>query len=301
MNNSYHTPALLNQSVDALNISADGIYVDATFGGGGHSKKIFEKLSDAGKLIAFDQDIDAQQNAWEADNFILIHSNFRFIKNFVDYLKIEKVDGILADLGLSTHHIDVPERGFSFRFDAPLDMRMNTSQTIDAKYIINTYTHDKLYKILNEYGDVKGAYKIAQEIVNQRNRRKIRTTFDLIDVIKKYIPKNAEHKFLAKIFQALRIEVNDEITTLKEFLVSSVQVLGIGGRLAVISYHSLEDKIVKSFFKTGNFENERITDFYGNLIRSLNPINNKVIIPDDDEIIINNRARSAKLRVAEKI
>jgi len=301
MNNPYHTPALLQQSIDSLNISENGVYIDATFGGGGHSRVIFEKLSEKGRLIAFDQDVDAHKNAWEADNFILVHSNFQFIKNFTDYLKIDKVDGILADLGLSTHHIDVPERGFSFRFDAPLDMRMNTSQEIDAKYIINTYSQDKIFKILKDFGDVKGAYKIAELIVSQRNKRSIRTTFEFNKALERFTPKNAEHKFLAKIYQAIRIVVNDEINTLKQFLQSSVDVLGEGGRLAVISYHSLEDKLVKSFFKTGNFDNERKTDFYGNVIRPLNPINNKVIVPSDDEIIANNRARSAKLRVAKKI
>lgn len=289
------------QSIEALNINENGTFIDATFGGGGHSRAIFNKLSNEGKLIAFDQDADAHNNAWTADNFILVHSNFQFVKNFVDYLKINKVDGILADLGLSTHHIDVPERGFSFRFDAPLDMRMNISQTIDAKYIVNNYSQDKLFKLFKEFGEVKGAYRISEAIVIKRRKKQINTTFDFNSVLGSFIPKHKEHKFLAQIYQAIRIEVNDEINTLKKFLQSSVEVLKPNGRLAIISYHSLEDKLVKSFFKTGNFDNKRETDFYGNVIRPLNPINNKVIVPDDAEISVNNRARSAKLRIAEKI
>ncbi len=301
MTEIYHIPALLHQSVEALDIKPNGIYIDATFGGGGHSREIFKLLSADGKLIVFDQDSDAQKNTWEAENFILFQANFKFIKNFIDYLKIEKVDGILADLGLSTHHIDVPERGFSFRFDAPLDMRMNTSQKIDAQHIINTYNTKELTRIFSDFGDVKKAYYVARDIVKKRNSKQIKTTFDLIETIKDFIPKKAEQKFLAKIFQAIRIEVNDEVNTLKDFLTSATEILATNGRIAVISYHSLEDKIVKNFFKTGNFKNERITDMYGNVIRPLKPINNKVIIPDEAEIEKNNRARSAKLRIAEKI
>lgn len=300
MTNIYHIPALLNESIDALNISESGIYVDATFGGGGHSREIFKNLT-SGKLIAFDQDLDAHKNAWKADNFILIHSNFSKIKNFIDYLKINQVDGILADLGLSTHHIDMPERGFSFRFEANLDMRMNTEQEIDAQYIVNNYSQQQLSDILKNFGEVQGAYKIAGEIVNKRKAKRIKTTFDLVKAIEKFTPKKNEQKFLAKIFQAIRIEVNNEIETLKDFLENSTKVLKQGGRFAVISYHSLEDKLVKNFFRTGNFEGERITDMYGNLLSPLKPINNKVIVPSEEEIEQNNRARSAKLRIAEKL
>jgi 16S rRNA (cytosine1402-N4)-methyltransferase len=300
MNKTYHIPALLNETIEALNIKDNGIYIDATFGGGGHSKEIFKKLS-TGKLIAFDQDPDASANAWQADNFILIQSNFQYIKNFIEYLKIDKVDGILADLGLSTHHINEAERGFSFRFDARLDMRMNPKQQIDAHFIINNYPQKKLTDILKNYGQISNAYKIANAICLSRTKKQINTTFELVDIVKKYIPKKNEQKSLAKIFQAIRIEVNDEIGTLKKFLLESNDILKKGGRIAIISYHSLEDKIVKSFFKTGNFDNERKTDMYGNIIRPLKPINNKVIVPSENEINTNNRIRSAKLRIAEKI
>ncbi len=300
MTGVYHIPALLNETIDALNIKPDGIYVDATFGGGGHSRAIFERLT-SGKLIAFDQDSDAAENAWEADNFILIHANFSYIRNFIEYLKIDKVDGILADLGVSTHHIDVPERGFSFRFDAPLDMRMNTEKQIDAKYVINDYDEQKLADIFFYYGELKNARKIAKTIVNCRKNKAIETTFELVECLKNLIPKKNENKFLAQVFQAVRIEVNDEINTLKTFIEQATELLKKSGRLAIISYHSLEDKLVKNFFKNGNFEGKRVTDMYGNQIRPLKPINNKVIVPSDEEIKQNNRVRSAKLRIAEKL
>ena len=300
MTGVYHIPALLNETIDALNIKPDGIYVDATFGGGGHSRAIFERLT-SGKLIAFDQDSDAAENAWDADNFILIHTNFSYIRNFLEYLKIDKVDGILADLGLSTHHIDVPERGFSFRFDAPLDMRMNTEKQIDAKLVVNNYDEQKLADIFFYYGELKNARKIAKTIVNCRKNKAIETTFELVECLKNLIPKKNENKFLAQVFQAVRIEVNDEINTLKTFIEQATELLKKSGRLAIISYHSLEDKLVKNFFKNGNFEGKRVTDMYGNQIRPLRPINNKVIVPSDEEIKQNNRVRSAKLRIAEKL
>lgn len=299
MEEIYHIPAMLEQTIDALNIKKNGIYIDATFGGGGHSREIFNKLT-SGRLIAFDQDSDAQKNAWEAKNFMLIKSNFQFIKNYTDYLEIDKVDGILADLGISTHHIDQPERGFSFRFDARLDMRMNTSQDLDAVEVINDYSTERLYEIFKNYGELNIAKKIATVIVEQRKKKKIETTFELVETVKSLIPQKIEHKFLAKIFQAIRIEVNQEMETLKNFLLKSTEILKPKGRLVIISYHSLEDKIVKDFFRTGNFDGERITDIYGNVSRILSPVNNKVIIPSDQEIARNNRVRSAKLRIAEK-
>lgn len=300
MNNEYHIPALLVETVDGLNIKPNGIYVDATFGGGGHSSEILKRLK-TGKLIAFDQDTDAHKNTLNSKNFVLIKSNFKFISNFLNYLKIEKVDGILADLGLSTHHIDEPQRGFSFRFDAPLDMRMNTSQELDANYIINNYSEKQLFELLKNYGELDNAKNIATNIIMCRKEKSIETTFDFVSAVKKFAPKNDEHKFFAKIFQAVRIEVNAEIQTLKDFLTSIPNLLNINARVAIISYHSLEDKIVKDFFKTGNFDGKRITDMYGNVLRNLTPINNKVIIPTDQEIEKNNRVRSAKLRIAEKL
>ena len=298
MNKTYHIPALLSETIDGLNINPDGIYVDATFGGAGHSYEILNKLT-TGKLIAFDQDIDAHKNAFDNENFILIHSNFAYIKNFLEYLKIYKVDGIVADLGLSTHHIDVPERGFSFRFDAPLDMRMNVSQSFDAKQLINTYSVDDLKKIFRNYGDLNNGHKLASAIARERNKKEILTTFEFVNIVNKYVPKKTENKFLAKIFQAIRIEVNNEMGTLKDFLLALPEVLNENGRVAIISYHSLEDKLVKNFFRTGNLEGNRETDLYGNVIRKLEPINNKVIVPDEEEIKENSRARSAKLRIAE--
>lgn len=291
---------MLEQTIEALDIKENGIYIDATFGGGGHSKKIFDKLT-TGRLIAFDQDSDAKINAWEADNFVLIQSNFQYIKNFTKYFGFERVDGILADLGVSTHHIDEPQRGFSFRFDARLDMRMNTEQELDAFFVINEYSNNDLTNIFRKYGELNNAKKIASAIIAYRTKKKISTTFEFVDIINKYVPRKTEHKFLAKIFQAIRIEVNQEMETLKSFLENSKDILKPGGRIAIISYHSLEDKIVKNFFRTGNFKGERITDMYGNPIRDLEPVNKKVIIPDEDEIKKNNRVRSAKLRIAKKI
>lgn len=300
MTENYHIPVLLQQSVEALEIKPNGTYIDATFGGGGHSKTIFKHISEKGKLIAFDQDPDAQNNAFKAPNFILIQANFRYIKNFISYLGINKVDGILADLGLSTHHIDTPERGFSFRFNARLDMRMNFKQAKDAFFIINKYNQNQLTQIFKEFGELKNARKIAESIVNNRQNKQIETTFDLVEILKPFTPKHEEQKFLAKVFQAIRIEVNEEIECLKEFLVGANQLLKKEGKIVVISYHSLEDSLVKNFFKTGNFQGNQEKDMYGNIIRPLEP-EGKVVIPDDSEIERNNRARSAKLRIATKL
>ncbi len=290
---------MLKQTIESLNIKEDGIYIDATFGGGGHSREIFKKLTN-GRLIAFDQDSDAKKNAWQADNFILIQSNFQYLKNFTNYLGIDKVDGILADLGISTHHIDQADRGFSFRFDARLDMRMNNSQDLDAYIVVNEYSNNDLTNIFRKYGELNNAKKLADAITSQRAKKKIQTTFELVEIVKKFVPKKTEQKFLAKIFQAIRIEVNKEMETLQNFLKYSTEILKPKARLVIISYHSLEDKLVKNFFKTGNFKGERQTDMYGNVIRPLNPVNNKVIIPSAEEIETNNRVRSAKLRIAEK-
>lgn len=300
MNETYHIPALLNESIDALNIKPEGVYIDATFGGGGHSSVILDKLT-TGKLIAFDQDIDAHNNKIDKENFVLLHSNFQHLKQFLDYLKIETVDGILADLGISTHHIDEPQRGFSFRFDAKLDMRMNRNQVFDAKKLINSYREADLKRIFKNYGDLKNNHQLAVAISKARRKKEISTTFELVEVVEKFILKKAEQKFLAKIFQAIRIEVNDELGTLKSFLEQIPEVLNENGRVAIISYHSLEDKLVKNFFRTGNFDGKRETDMYGNILRPLSPINNKVIVPSENEIKKNNRARSAKLRIAEKL
>ena len=299
MNREYHIPALLHQTVDGLNIKPDGIYVDATFGGGGHSFEILNRLT-TGKLIAFDQDADAQKNAFDNENFVLFHGNFSFIKNFLNYINIDKIDGIVADLGLSTHHIDVPERGFSFRFDAPLDMRMNVNQIFDAKELVNTYSENDLKMIFRNYGDLKNAYKLSTAIVKSRKLKEISTTFELVDILKNYLPRHKEHKFLAKIFQAIRIEVNNELDVLRKLLEIIPEILKDEGRVAIISYHSLEDKLVKNFFRTGNFAGIRETDMYGNVLRTLEPVNRKIIIPTDEEIEQNNRARSAKLRIAKK-
>ena len=299
MNKTYHIPALLHQTIDGLDIKPNGIYIDATFGGGGHSLEILNKLT-TGKLIAFDQDIDAHKNIIKNDNFILFHSNFVYIKNFIEYLKIDKIDGIIADLGLSTHHIDVPERGFSFRFNAPLDMRMNANQSFDAKKLVNTYSEINLKNIFKNYGELNNAHKLSAAIIKARKSKEITTTFELVEIMKIYVPRKIEHKFLARIFQAIRIEVNKELESLKKLLLVIPEILKVNGRVAIISYHSLEDKLAKNIFRTGNFEGIRKTDMYGNVLRPLEPVNRKVIVPNEEEIKLNNRARSAKLRIAYK-
>ena len=300
MNNIYHTPALLNETINGLNIKSDGIYIDATFGGGGHSKEIMKILT-TGQLIAFDQDKDAQKNSIDKDNFILFQSNFKYIANFLKYMKINKVDGILADLGVSTHHFDMPERGFSFRFDSKLDMRMNAKSKLTACDIINNYSEKQLLNIFNNYAEIKNTYKLTKIIIQERKKNQLLTTKQLLTSIQTCVPKKNANKYLAKVFQALRIEVNNEIEHLKQFLLQSVKVLNKNGKIAVISYHSLEDRIVKSFFKTGNFDGKIEKDIYGNIISPISPVNRKVIVPTDKEVEQNNRARSAKLRVAIKL
>jgi len=296
----YHNPVLLNESIEGLNINPNGVYVDLTFGGGGHSKVILKKLLN-GKLLGFDQDSDAKKNIISNKNFIFVHSNFKYLKNYLKYHGYSKVDGILADLGISSHHINMPERGFSFRFDAPLDMRMNQKSKISAYDVINTHDEEKLYKIFREYGEIKSVGRLVKLIVEKRKIKTINTTFELINLIEELAPKHKEHKFYAQVFQAIRIEVNAEITVLEQVLEQSAEVLKKGGRLVVISYHSLEDKLVKKFIKAGNIKGEIIKDNFGNFEKIFKPINKKIIVPTSEEITVNNRARSAKLRIAEKL
>jgi 16S rRNA (cytosine1402-N4)-methyltransferase len=296
----YHVPALLNESVNALNIKANGIYVDATYGGGGHSKEILSQLK-GGKLIAFDRDADVVDNLPDDDRVIFINNNFRFMHNFLRYHKIGKVDGILADLGVSSHHFDESERGFSFRFpEASLDMRMNRDAELTAENVLNTYPEDKLKYIFLEYGEIKQAGRLAERLVTLRARNPFVSVAGLIEGIAPLTPKFDEKQFLAKVFQAIRIEVNKEMISLKHFLEQTVNVLSPGGRLSVISYHSLEDRMVKNFMKTGNTEGKRFTDFYGNEISPFTIISRKAIVPDEAEMNSNSRSRSAKLRIAEK-
>ena len=296
----YHTPVLLKESINGLQIKPDGIYVDVTFGGGGHSREIIKHIN-KGKLVAFDQDNDALPNLIDDKRFVFVNHNFRFLKNFLKYHKIDKVDGLLADLGVSSHHFDDPERGFSFRFDGELDMRMNQTAKLSAKNVVNEYHEAHLAKILWEYGELKNSRRLAKAIIEQREHKSIETIKEFTDVLMPYLPKHAEHKFLAKVFQALRIEVNREIEFLKDMLFQTTDVIKSGGRLVVITYHSLEDRIVKNFIKNGLFEGEVEKDFFGNVEVPFKAVNRKIIVPGEDEIKENNRARSAKLRIAERI
>ena len=294
---SYHNPVLLHESIDALAIKKDGVYVDVTFGGGGHSKEILNRLGENGKLFAFDQDPDALENVINDERFVLIPENFRYISRFLRFHRIKKVDGILADLGVSSHQFDEAERGFSTRFEGGLDMRMNQKSKISAKEIINKYSEEKLAEILFAYGELRNSRKIARLIVEARANKKIETSFDLKEALKTVLPKAKEHKILAQIFQAIRIEVNEELDVLKEFLEQIPNLLNDEGRLSVISYHSLEDRLVKRFIRTGLFEGEPEKDVFGNSDEPLKKVG-KLIIPSKEEIKINNRARSAKLRIA---
>jgi 16S rRNA (cytosine1402-N4)-methyltransferase len=296
----YHEPVLLKEAIEGLNIRNGGIYVDATYGGGGHSRAIMEKLGN-GKLFAFDQDKDAIRNAIQDKRFTLITSNFRFIKRFMRYHNSLPVDGILADLGISSHQVDTASRGFSTRFDSPLDMRMNVEQKVSARDIIHTYPEEKLKNIFSQFGEVDNSGKVASQIVTARKSRPIETTKQLIEAIDRYIDKRFPSKYLSKIFQALRIEVNDEINALKEFLTQSANVITEGGRLVVISYHSLEDRLVKNFLRTGKTEGEVEKDVYGNIMNvPFNVLTKKPITPSEDEIETNPRARSARMRIGEK-
>jgi len=295
----YHNPVLLTASVDGLAIESSGIYVDATFGGGGHSKEILKRLGPEGKLFAFDQDEDALKNSIQDERFTLIHENFRFISQFLKFYGIRKVDGILADFGVSSHQFDVAERGFSTRFDADLDMRMSKRNIISAHDVVNKYDYDALRNVLFQYGDLRNANAIATAIISSREEEAIKTTAQLKSVLKPFLPARVEHKILAQIYQAIRIEVNQEVAVIKEFLEQVPELLNENGRLSAISYHSLEDRLVKNFIRSGRFEGEPEKDFFGNTKLPLKKVNG-LIVPDYKEISANNRARSAKLRIAEK-
>jgi 16S rRNA (cytosine1402-N4)-methyltransferase len=299
--NEYHIPALLHETIDGLNIRPDGVYVDVTFGGGGHSREILNYLGKNGKLLGFDQDEEAYNNRPDDERFIFVRSNFRHITNFLKYHGVEQVDGILADLGVSSHHFDSADRGFSFRFDGNLDMRMNKKATLSAEQIINTYSEEKLADLFYNYGELNNARKLASAIAKARAQNKITTINQLLEILQPFFKFEREKKDLAKAFQAIRIEVNDEMSTLKELLMQVPELLKPGGRLAVITYHSLEDRMVKNFIRSGNMEGKLQKDFYGNIQAPLKAINNKPIVPTDDEVQTNPRARSAKLRVAEKV
>lgn len=290
---------MLQESLDALSVKANGRYVDVTFGGGGHSKAILRQLGEEGSLYAFDQDPDAQENSIDDDRFTMIPQNFSFLKNYLKLYKAIPVDGILADLGVSSHQFDREERGFSFRFEGPLDMRMDKKRELSAKKVINEYSEEDLRILFREYGEIKNAYKLAKHIVLERTSSKIECIEKFLELIKPLAPKHAEHKFFAQVFQAIRIEVNDELKALKELLAQATEVLSPKGRLVVITYHSLEDRLVKNYFRTGNFEGKPVKDFYGNLKRPLEPVNRKPLTPSQEELKNNNRARSAKLRVAQ--
>ena len=294
---SYHNPVLLKESIDALDIKEDGVYIDVTFGGGGHSREILSRLGENGRLFAFDQDPDALENKIDDDRFVLIAENFRHITRFLKFYRIKKVDGILADLGVSSHQFDVAERGFSTRFDADLDMRMDQKTDISAKKIINKYSEERLADILFMYGELRNARALSKTIVEAREEEEIITSFQLKGALKKHLPNAKEHKILAQIFQAIRIEVNQELEVLKEFLNQIPDLLSENGRLSVISYHSLEDRLVKRFINTGLFSGEPNKDFYGNTNEPLKKVG-KLIVPTQVEVKLNNRARSAKLRIA---
>ena len=296
----YHIPALLSQTLDGLNINPDGTYVDVTFGGGGHSREILSHLSSKGKLIGFDQDEDALKNAIDDPRFIFVRSNFRYLINFLKYHNVEQVDGILADLGVSFHHFDESDRGFSFRFEGALDMRMNTKSPVTAASIINTYEEEKLANVFYLYGELHNSRRIASTIVKARQSVPITLIQEFVDILKPHFSREKEKKDMARVFQALRIEVNKEMIVLQELLTQSVNVLKPGGRLELLTYHSLEDRLVKNFFRSGNFEGELEKDLYGNVLAPLKPVNTKVIVASDEEVARNPRARSAKLRIAEK-
>ncbi len=296
----YHIPALLNECMDGLHIKPAGSYVDVTFGGGGHSREILNRLGAEGHLYSFDQDEDAQRNIVADERFTFVYSNFKYLKNFLRYYEVDGVDGILADLGVSFHHFDDSERGFSFRFDAPLDMRMNKKARLTAAEILATYDDRKLAQLFSLYGELRNAHRIASAIVAKRSTGGVKTTGQLLEVVSPFINRKQEKKELAQLFQALRIEVNNEMDSLRSMLQQASEMLNPGGRLVVITYHSLEDRIVKNFIKTGNVEGVVEKDFFGRVSAPLVAVNNKVIVPTDEEVERNPRARSAKLRIAEK-
>lgn len=299
-NQEYHIPVMLQECIDALNINPDGVYVDVTFGGGGHSRAIFERLSSKGRLIAFDQDPDARNNAWEAPNFDLVPANFAFLANHLRLLGIKQVDGLLADLGVSSHQFDEDSRGFSIRSEARLDMRMNQQSDLTAEKVVNTYEEADLLRIFRAYGEIKNAYRLAQEIIAARRNGKIKTTNDLIEIGTRCAPKHKENRYLAQVFQAIRIEVNDEMDVLEKLLEQSADVLKPKGRLVVMSYHSLEDRLVKNYTKRGSLTGEIEKDFFGNVLKPFTEVVRHPIVPSEEEIERNSRARSAKLRIAER-
>lgn len=300
MNGGYHIPVLFNESIEGLNINPEGVYVDVTFGGGGHSRGILEKLT-TGKLIAFDQDVDASENVIEDERLIFVQHNFKYLKNFLKYYGFEKVDGVLADLGVSSHDFDVPERGFSFRFDAPLDMRMNQSGRLTARQVVNEYAEGDLVALFSEYGELKNARKAAASVVVARGKKILNTTSDLYSVLSPLVSDKVINRYMAQVFQALRIEVNKEMDVLKSFLGDVADVLAPGGRLVVISYHSLEDRLVKNLIQKGSVGKSVEKDFYGNVQLLFRSVGKKMIVPSDAEVAENSRARSAKLRIAERI
>lgn len=300
MGTSYHNPVLLQESVDGLGILENGIYVDVTFGGGGHSKEILKRLGAEGRLLAFDQDEDALANTLEDDRFTLINENFRYVTQFLKFYGIRKVDGILADFGVSSHQFDVAERGFSTRFEAELDMRMSKKNEVSAHTVVNEYDYDSLRKVLFRYGELRNADAMAKTVVAARSEKPITTTAQLKEVLRKFLPVHKEHKILAQIYQAIRIEVNQEITVIEEFLLQTAELIKPGGRLSVISYHSLEDRLVKRFIRAGQFEGEAEKDFYGNTQIPFKKVG-RLLVPSTEEIAKNNRARSAKLRIAERV
>lgn len=299
-NTTYHVPVMLQQCIDGLSINPDGVYVDVTFGGGGHSRLIFSKLSAQGKLIVFDQDPDAKKNAWDAPNFHFVPANFAFLQNHLRMLGVQKVDGILADLGVSSHQFDEEQRGFSIRGNAPLDMRMNQNGELSAAKVINSYDEQDLINLFRNYGELKNARRIASEIIKVRTSRHIETTQELMEAIQNCAPKFKDHKFFAQVFQAIRIEVNQEMQVLERFLEQTEKVLKPGGRLVVMSYHSLEDRLVKNLMKRGSLKGEIEKDFFGNILKPFSEINRHPIVADEDECMLNSRARSAKLRIAER-
>lgn len=294
---NYHRPVLLEECIDGLNIDPKGIYVDVTFGGGGHSRAILEKLG-TGTLIGFDQDEDAKKNIPDDKRFIFVQHNFRYLKRFLRYHSIDKIDGLLADLGVSSHHLNEAERGFAFRFNGPVDMRMNRQSALSARSLLNDASQEELQRIFKNYGELPSTYKMTSSIVAARGKGAIETVDEFLQIIHPYVPKKGSNQFLAKVFQAIRIEVNQEIEVLKEMLSQAAEVLKPEGRLVVISYHSLEDRLVKNFIRDGNFEGKADTDLFGRRDTLLKAVNNKVIIPSDEEMEKNNRARSAKLRIA---
>lgn len=299
----YHVPVLLHESIDGLDIKPGGVYVDVTFGGGGHSREILRRLGGTGRLFSFDQDADAEANIGEdaPENFTFVRSNFRYLKNWMRYYDIDHIDGLLADLGVSSHHFDDETRGFSFRFDAPLDMRMNKRAGMTAADVVNGYDEERLADIFFLYGEMKQSRKIAAALVKARQQKAINTTQDFIAAVEPFFKREREKKDMAKLFQALRIEVNHEMDALREMLMAATEVLGVEGRLSVITYHSLEDRIVKNVIKTGNVEGRRNEDFFGRVHTPYRQVNNKVIVPDAEEQQVNPRSRSAKLRIAERI